>query len=53
MLALYERKYKFDMSAMADDILSLKEPIYAVRPKVVFGQPEKGYPSKATRWLFD
>ena len=40
------------MSSMADDILSLKEPIYAVRPKVVFSLDEKNYPSKATRWLF-
>ena len=51
-LPTYERKYKFDMSSMADDILSLKEPIYAVRPKVVFSLDEKNYPSKATRWLF-
>ena len=51
-LAAYERKYKYDMSAMADDVLSLKEPIYAVRPKVVFSLVEKNYPSKATRWLF-
>ena len=53
MLAHYERKYKFDMSSMADDILSLKEPIYAVRPKTVFSLVEKHYPPKATRWLFD
>src|SRR3984957_10808280 len=35
-LPKYERKYKFDMSTMKDDILSMKEPVFAVRPRVVF-----------------
>jgi len=51
-LAQYERKYKFDMSAMKDDILSMKEPVYLVRPKLVFGLWEKYFQSKSTRWKF-
>lgn len=52
MLPAYERKYKFDMGKMKDDILSMKEPVFAVRPKLVFGLSEKAFQSKATRWRF-
>ena len=52
MLPAYEKKYKFDMSSMEADILSMKEPVYAVRPSVVFGLPEKQFQSKSTRWTF-
>ena len=51
-LALYERKYKFDLSAMAEGMISLKEPVFVVRPRKVFGQPEKGFATAATRWRF-
>ncbi len=51
-LPKYERKYKFDMSAMKQDILSLKEPVFAVRPRVVFGLWEKHFMEKTTRWIF-
>jgi hypothetical protein len=53
MLPLYERKYKFDMGAMKDDILAMKEPVFAVRPRVVFGLWEKHFVGKSTRWLFE
>jgi len=52
-LKRYERKYAFDMSGFEADILSLKEPIYAVRPVVVFGLDEKKSLKAATRWRFD
>lgn len=52
MLPVYERKYKFDMSTMKDDILSMKEPVFAVRPRVVFAMWEKHFQSKSTRWEF-
>jgi len=52
-LRRYERKYAFDMSGFEADILSLKEPIYAVRPAVAFGLDEKGSLEAATRWRFD
>jgi Pyridoxamine 5'-phosphate oxidase len=48
----YERKYKFDMSTMKDDILSMKEPVFAVRPRLVFALWEKHFQGKSTRWKF-
>jgi general stress protein 26 len=53
MLPVYERKYKFEMGAMKDDILSMKEPVFAVCPRVVFGLWEKHFVGKSTRWTFD
>jgi hypothetical protein len=53
LLPKYERKYKFDMGAMKDDILSMKEPVFAVRPRVVFGLWEKEFIGKSTRWKFE
>jgi hypothetical protein len=53
LLARYGKKYKWDMSSMADDILSMKEPVFAVRPRVVFGLWEKHFMEKTTRWLFE
>jgi len=52
MLALCERKYNYDMSAFEKDILALKEPIFAVRPRVIFGLDEKKSLPTATRWNF-
>lgn len=51
-LSVYERKYKFDMATMKADILSMKEPVFAVRPRVVFAMWEKYFQSKSTRWKF-
>jgi len=52
-LAQYKPKYNFDMSSMKDDILSMKEPVFAVRPKVVFALWEKHFQTKSTRWKFE
>jgi hypothetical protein len=52
MIPAYERKYKFDLSTMKDDLLSMKEPVFAVRSKVVFALWEKHFQSKSTRWEF-
>jgi len=52
VLRLYGKKYKFDMSGMADDLLTLKEPMFYLRPKVAFGLWEKKFSTTATRWLF-
>ena len=49
----YERKYKFSLAKMKDDILSMKEPVYSVRPRVVFGLWEKHFQNKSTRWKFE
>ena len=51
-LPTYERKYKFDMGGMKKDILSMKEPVFGVRPRVVFGLWEKHFVGKSTRWKF-
>ncbi len=52
MIPAYERKYKWDLSSMKDDMLSMKEPVFAVRPKTVFGLWEKHFQNKSTRWKF-
>ncbi|MGA7398647.1 MAG: pyridoxamine 5'-phosphate oxidase family protein [Candidatus Sulfotelmatobacter sp.] len=52
-LPKYERKYKFDMKGMEQDILSMKEPVFAVRPRVVFGLWEREFVGKSTRWKFE
>jgi hypothetical protein len=51
-IAKYKPKYNFDMSSMKDDILSMKEPVFAVRPRVVFALWEKYFQTKSTRWKF-
>ena len=53
LLSNYGRKYKWDMDAMKKDILSMKEPVFAVRPRVVFGLWEKKFMDKSTRWKFE
>jgi hypothetical protein len=51
-LKKYKPKYHFDMAGMEQDILSMKEPVFVVRPQVVFGLYEKEFVSSATRWKF-
>jgi general stress protein 26 len=52
LIPIYERKYKYDLSSMKTDILSMKEPVFAVRPVLVFALWEKHFQSKSTRWQF-
>lgn len=52
LIPIYERKYKYDLSTMKDDMLSMKEPVYSVRPRVVFGLWEKHFQGRSTRWQF-
>jgi Pyridoxamine 5'-phosphate oxidase len=52
-LKKYKPKYDFDMSGMEKDILSMKEPVFAVRPLIVFGLYEKKFMGSATRWKFE
>jgi Pyridoxamine 5'-phosphate oxidase len=51
-LKKYKPKYDFDMSGMEKDILSMKEPVFAVRPRLAFGLYEKKFMGSATRWKF-
>jgi len=53
MIPAYQRKYDWDLSSMKDDLLSMKEPVFSVRPRVVFGLWEKYFQSKSTRWKFE
>jgi len=53
MIPVYERKYDWDLSTMKDDMLSMKEPVYAVRPRVVFALWEKHFQTRSTRWKFE
>jgi general stress protein 26 len=41
----YLKKYDWDVSSMT-------EPLYVLRPRVVFGQIEETYTESATRWTF-
>jgi Pyridoxamine 5'-phosphate oxidase len=52
MIPAYERKYKFDLSSMKDDMLSMKEPVFSVRPMTAFALWEKHFQNKSTRWKF-
>lgn len=52
LIPAYQRKYDWDLSSMQDDMLSMKEPVFAVRPKVVFALWEKYFQTKSTRWQF-
>jgi nitroimidazol reductase NimA-like FMN-containing flavoprotein (pyridoxamine 5'-phosphate oxidase superfamily) len=51
-LSIYQRKYDYDMSAMREDILALREPVFLVRPSVAFGLDEHASLKNATRWRF-
>ena len=51
-LKKYQPKYHFDMAGMEKDILAMKEPVFAVRPRLVFGLYEKNFMGSATRWKF-
>jgi pyridoxine/pyridoxamine 5'-phosphate oxidase len=42
----YKTKYDWDVSSMS-------EPVYVVKPRVVFGQIEKTFTKSATRWTFE
>jgi general stress protein 26 len=52
-LKTYEKKYRFDMSMFEPGILSLKEPIFLVRPNVAFGLDQRKSLNAATRWHFE
>ena len=52
LIPVYQRKYDWDLSSMKDDMLSMKEPVFAVKPKVVFALWEKYFQTKSTRWQF-
>jgi uncharacterized pyridoxamine 5'-phosphate oxidase family protein len=48
----YERKYKFRLGEMGENLIALKDPLFCLRPLVVFGFWEKKFSTSATRWIF-
>lgn len=52
LIPVYQRKYDWDLSSTKDDMLSMKEPVFSVRAKVVFALWEKYFQTKSTRWQF-
>jgi hypothetical protein len=49
---LYEKKYKFKLGEMGDNLIALKEPLFCLQPNVAFGFWEKKFGPTATRWIF-
>jgi acetyl-CoA carboxylase carboxyl transferase subunit alpha len=49
---LYEKKYKFKLGEMGENLIALKDPLFCLRPTVVFGFWEKKFSTSATRWVF-
>ncbi len=52
-IPVYEKKYDWDLASMKDGMLSMKEPVFAVRPRVVFALWEEHFQTKSTRWTFE
>jgi nitroimidazol reductase NimA-like FMN-containing flavoprotein (pyridoxamine 5'-phosphate oxidase superfamily) len=46
---VYKEKYDWDLEQMGFD----KEPVYAVRPSVIFGVRERDFTSSVTLWTYD
>jgi hypothetical protein len=51
-IPLYERKYKWKLGEMGENLIALKDPLFLLRPSVAFGFWEKKFASTATRWIF-
>ena len=49
----YEKKYDWELGEMAEGLLSLKDPVFKLRPAVGFGLWEKKFAPTATKWVFD
>lgn len=49
----YEKKYDWELGEMAEGLLSLKDPVFILRPSVGFGLWEKKFAPTATKWVFD
>ena len=50
---IYEKKYKFPLGEMGENMIALKDPVFLLRPKVAFGFWEKKFAPTATRWMFE
>ena len=52
-IRLYEKKYKWKLGEMAEGLLTLKDPVFYLRPTLAFGFWEKKFAPTATRWVFE
>lgn len=53
LIPTYQKKYDWDLSSMKEDMLAMKEPVFAIRPVVVFALWEEYFQEKSTRWFFE
>ena len=51
-IRLYEKKYRWKLGEMAEDLITLKDPVLYLVPAVGFGLWEKKFATSATRWIF-
>jgi hypothetical protein len=51
-IRLYENKYRWKLGAMAEDLITLKDPVFYFVPAIGFGLWEKKFATTATRWIF-
>jgi hypothetical protein len=51
-IRLYEKKYRWKLGEMAEDLIKLKDPVFYLVPAVGFGLWEKKFATSATRWIF-
>jgi len=49
---LYEKKYKWKLGEMGENMIALKDPVFRLRLTVAFGLWEKKFATSATRWIF-
>jgi hypothetical protein len=49
---LYEKKYKWKLGEMGENLIAMKDPLFYLRPNVAFGLWEKKFAPSATRWVF-
>ena len=48
----YEKKYKWNLGEMGENMIALKDPVFYLKPKVAFGFWEQKFATTATRWIF-
>lgn len=50
---VYEKKYKWKLGEMAENLIALKDPLFYLRPSVAFGLWEKKFGPSTTKWIFE
>jgi len=52
-IPLYEKKYKWKLGQIEENLITLKDPLFYLRPKIAFGLWEKKFDTSATKWIFE